>query len=227
MEIGSACPKNLRGVLFDLDGTLADSLSHLFRAYIRFLALHGQQGSREEFDRLNGPTIWEVLQRLNMKYSLELSEEEMRAEYTQLMQEEMRDVPDLFPGAAECIQFLRNREIPLAIVTSASRTFVVAFLKEHRLLGAFEEIVAAEDILLGKPAPEIYLKALVQMGISAEEALAIEDSWNGVASATGAGISTWWIFAHRYEHLPEHKRILPISDWKEALHLLQRAYGKV
>jgi len=97
----------------------------------------------------------------------------------------------LRPGVVELLNVARARNQRLAIATTTSRDNVDALLRAtlgERGLGLFDPIVAGEDVVDKKPAPDVYLKALDLLGLPACECLAIEDSRNGLISASAAGI---------------------------------------
>lgn len=97
----------------------------------------------------------------------------------------------LRPGVIELLNAARARGQRLAIATTTSRDNVDALLRAtlgERGLGLFDPIVAGEDVTNKKPAPDVYLKALDLLGLPASECLAIEDSRNGLMSASSAGI---------------------------------------
>jgi HAD superfamily hydrolase (TIGR01509 family) len=86
------------------------------------------------------------------------------------------------------IEQLEERQIRLAVVTTTWRANVETVLKVSGLLEAFEVIVAKQDVSALKPDPEGYRLALQKLGLAASEAVAIEDSPTGLASARGAGV---------------------------------------
>ena len=93
----------------------------------------------------------------------------------------------MMPGLLELLDALERAGIPKAICTSSSRELVAACLRPFNLRGRFEFVLAAEDIVHGKPHPEIYLTAARRFGIPPAEMLVLEDSENGCLSAAAAG----------------------------------------
>ena len=92
------------------------------------------------------------------------------------------------PGAAQVVRTL-SRDLPLAIVSGASRSEIVPALRRAGILGCFREIVAAEDVRQCKPSPEGYLAAIRSLGLgSGRAAVAVEDSPGGIAAARAAGL---------------------------------------
>src|SRR6266446_7381141 len=93
-------------------------------------------------------------------------------------------------GALELLDTLDQFGLPRAIATSSSRRTVERHLTAHNLMRRFEEIVAHGDYDRGKPAPDPFLKAAERLGVEPRLCLALEDSHNGIRSASSAGMMT-------------------------------------
>ena len=177
----------IKALLIDLDGTLAESLEFLYKAYETVLKQRGLKPSRKEFNVLNGPSIREIASLLEKKYGLT---EPIYNEWRAILLPYYRDEIRLAEGAQELVEFAKGRW-KLALVSSAERELATLFLKRHHL--QFDLVVCREDVVCTKPDPEPYRLALHQLNINAEEAIAIEDSENGVLAAKQAGIKTFVI----------------------------------
>jgi beta-phosphoglucomutase-like phosphatase (HAD superfamily) len=97
---------------------------------------------------------------------------------------------ELKPGVLELLDTLDGLRLPRAIATSSSRRTVERHLTAHHLLGRFNEIVGHGDYERGKPAPDPFLRAAERLGVDPQPCLAMEDSHNGVRSASAAGMMT-------------------------------------
>ncbi len=102
----------------------------------------------------------------------------------------LRSALTLKPGVMDLLAQLDDLGLPRAICTSSSRVDVDYNLALHGLTGRFQAIVAAGDYVHGKPAPDPFLRAAEVLGVKPEECLALEDSHNGVRSASAAGMRT-------------------------------------
>jgi beta-phosphoglucomutase-like phosphatase (HAD superfamily) len=96
----------------------------------------------------------------------------------------------LKPGVPELLEFLDQFRLPRAIATSSSRTTVERHLTSYSLMDRFDEIICRGDYEKGKPAPDPFLKAAERLGVEPRLCLALEDSHNGVRSASSAGMMT-------------------------------------
>jgi len=91
------------------------------------------------------------------------------------------------PGLYELISHLMNHGIRLGVCSSSSRRKIEYKLEKIGVLERFEEIVGGDEVEMGKPYPEPYLKLADKIGVPVEESLALEDSYNGIRSASSAG----------------------------------------
>lgn len=179
----------LKALLVDFDGTLVDSLDSLKKAYHAFLRHFSCEGTAEEFEALNGPSLPEVVAFLKQKYQLDGSKEELQGLYEQGLIKAYRQAIHLLPGAKEALEFAKqNCGLKLALVTSAEREIVDASLQGLKLPFDFDAISCMQSGVRSKPAPDLYANALQLLQVQAGDALAVEDSFNGVLAATSAGV---------------------------------------
>jgi HAD superfamily hydrolase (TIGR01509 family) len=94
----------------------------------------------------------------------------------------------LKPGVLELLDLLDRLRLPKAIATSSSHRTVQHHLAAHGLAARFDTIVGHGDYAAGKPAPDPYLTAAARLGVAPESCLALEDSPNGIRSASAAGM---------------------------------------
>ena len=113
--------------------------------------------------------------------------QEMAAESNRLFLDLLDGHLEMMPGLMQLLDALERAGIPKAIGTSSSREVGAACLRPFNLEGRFQFVLAAEDIVHGKPHPEIYLTAAQRFGLSPAEMLVLEDSQNGCLAAAAAG----------------------------------------
>jgi len=171
---------------FDFDGVVIDSLTSLKSTYFKFLRGFGVEGSAEEFNSLNGPSIAEIVLILQERYQLEPSCEALLDQYKILLRESYLEAP-LVDGAFDCLRSLFERGIFLSLVTSSSRDLVEKLLKKHKIHDFFGRIVTGDEVTKSKPSPEIY--SIVKKEFPNYSFWAVEDSNNGLRSAIGAGLN--------------------------------------
>ena len=92
-------------------------------------------------------------------------------------------------GLKSLLAYLKEEGIPMMVATGSSRAHALNYLERTGVLGYFRFVLAGDQVQVAKPDPEIYLKACGRLGVEPENAYAVEDSFNGVRSATRAGLS--------------------------------------
>lgn len=92
------------------------------------------------------------------------------------------------PGIVELIQLCKERRLPLAVASSSKHNWVDTHLERVALFNEFETVCCADDVQRAKPFPDLYLLACARLGVAPHEAIAIEDSPNGIAAARAAGV---------------------------------------
>jgi HAD superfamily hydrolase (TIGR01509 family) len=180
----------IRGLLIDMDGTLADSIPALRLAYMNFLKNFGATGTVAEFDRLNGPSLREIIAHLKTAHGLPGEHQELAPVYIDKIHEVYPEMAIPHKGAHSLCEYALSKKWETALVTSAGDRIARNFLTRHKLDRYFKAIITADDVLRTKPNPEIYLKALDILGLEPGKAVAVEDSISGVVASTSAGIGT-------------------------------------
>jgi HAD superfamily hydrolase (TIGR01509 family) len=185
-----------RGLLLDLDGTLADSLGVMRGAFERFLMDHGVVPEKGEFDALNnGPTLGECARVLRERHRLAPPVPVLVDRWMSIVAESYRTVEPV-PGAREVLEVARTRGWRSCVVTSSKRELALGWLDSQgfgRLLAA---VVTSDEVRRGKPSPDPYLEGLRRIDCRPAEAMAVEDSPGGAASALAAGIHTCIVGDH-------------------------------
>ena len=97
---------------------------------------------------------------------------------------------DIKPHVEDTLRFLKEHGVKIALATSTARTRAQQRLDSVGIAGYFDEKVCGDEITHGKPEPDIYLKACGKLGVNPDEAVAVEDSVNGIISASRAGLCT-------------------------------------
>ncbi len=190
---------SIRTVLIDLDGTLALSLGSLQKCYHRFLQNFGAQGSDQEFRECDGPSLIQIVDKLKKRHSLPCEVPALHKAYLNVLLEDYQNSIDLRAGALELLEWLHGMEYKIGLVTSASAQLADAFTSRHRIQKYFSIIVTGDQVSQSKPSSEIYLRALLLSSLHAAETVAIEDSPNGVKSASSAGIKVIGLADDRHE----------------------------
>lgn len=172
-----------KGFLFDLDGTLVDSLATVERAWCSWADRFGIS-HEEVLGFIHGKQAITSLRH----FMPGRSDDEIAAEFTRLEQIEAADTDGIvaLPGATALLAQLNEAGIPWAIVTSGSMP-VASARRQAANLPLPEVFVTAERVKRGKPEPDAYLLGAELLGLAPEECAVVEDAPAGILSGLAAG----------------------------------------
>jgi HAD superfamily hydrolase (TIGR01509 family) len=182
-------PKNgFDAVIFDCDGTLVDSMPAHFEAWCEALAIHGAGGVFKEdvFLAMGGRPTRDIVVELNDEYDLKLDPEAVAFAKRESFLKRIKSV-ELIDEVADFARSLRGK-VPMAVASGGSRMVVEKTLKVVGISDWFDEVVTADDVKEGKPAPDIYLHAARLLAVTPARCLALEDAPAGILSAQSAGM---------------------------------------
>jgi mannitol-1-/sugar-/sorbitol-6-phosphatase len=188
------------GILFDLDGVLADSTPAVARVWTSWALKHGFDPEEVVHKAHGRPSITTVREYL--------PEGDAEAENREIERGEIEDVGDVkaLPGADELLQALPPDG--WAIVTSCTRPLAVVRIRAAGLPQP-KYLVTSSDIMRGKPDPEPYLKGAAKLGLAATDCIVIEDAGAGVRSGIAAGAR---VIGLRTSHSEAELRVAG-ADW--------------
>lgn len=176
-------------IVFDMDGVLLDSELLILNIWKYLGEKYHVTGMGDVMLECIGTNREETGRIVEKTYGPEFPYEEFRTEAREIFLEKTKDGVPLKPGARELLQFLKINGWDIGLATSTSGDMVRKEMKDVGLLDFFKEIVSGEMVRESKPHPEIYFKACELLEVNPKEAIAIEDSKNGVRSAAMAGMN--------------------------------------
>jgi HAD superfamily hydrolase (TIGR01509 family) len=178
-----------RALLFDLDGTLAETDSLHLPTWVDALRPHGIEVDEDFYrDNISGRSNAKVVEDLLPDLPAEEGRELAYAKESSF-RERAHELEPL-PGLIYFMEEGKRRGLSLALVTNAPQENVEAVLLALELREFFDEVVLSDEVGPVKPDPAPYKAALEKLGVAPEEALAFEDSTSGIASSVGAGVPT-------------------------------------
>jgi HAD superfamily hydrolase (TIGR01509 family) len=179
----------VRGLLFDFDGLIVDTESPSLVAWRWLYGQHGQELTLERWSAAIG-TIggFDPLAHLEELVGSPLDHDQLAAR-TRDHELTLVEAEGLRPGIADYLAEAERLGLKKAIVSSASRAWVDRHLRRLERAFGWDAIVTADgDKSRAKPSPTLYLEALERLGLESEEAIAFEDSPNGIRAAKAAGL---------------------------------------
>ena len=186
-----------QALLFDLDGTLAETDSLHLPTWVDALEPYGVEVDEEFYrDRISGRNTAEIVAELLPDLTDEQGRSLGNAKEASFRERASELEP--LPGLVDFVERGKERGMKIALVTNAPVENVETILLALKLRGHFDTIVLADEVEAVKPDPAPYKAALKKIGIQAEEALAFEDSVSGISSSVAAGIPTVGIASSQF-----------------------------
>ncbi len=179
---------NFDGVIFDLDGTLIDSMGLWHQIDIEYLGKKGIIVPANLQQMIEGMSFKETAVFFKEYFSLPETVEEIMDVWNIMSFEMYTTQVTLKPGAIELLDFIKNKSLKMAIATSNSAHLANAVLKAINIDKYFDVVVTGCDISKGKPDPEIYLKASEKIKVVPNKCLVFEDIPNGIKAGKNAGM---------------------------------------
>lgn len=207
----------IQAILFDLDGTLVDSLGATFEAFnIGIQSQGGKPLKPKEILAHFGPGETEIFAKI-------LGRDRAAGAYgaaRTYMQENMGRVP-LHPGVDELLIKIRESGVPTSIITGRNWETTELILKHHGILDLFKTVIANDHVSQPKPSPEGLLLAMARHGLQPEETIYVGDSPADVLAARSSGAqavaAVWDLLATREKlspYEPHHYAEHPADVWK-------------
>ena len=183
-------------VIFDMDGVIVDSEAVYLAGYLHAAELYDLpiEDMKTAVGRAVG--VIDAMERQIMietfghlpQFSMDKTYKACRDYFNNIVETGQMQ---LKPGAAQILQLLKNRNIPVGLASSSPRVMIKKVLERHDVLRYFDVIVSGDMVMKGKPDPEIFLRCADAMGIPVSkysETFVIEDSHNGIRAAYAAGM---------------------------------------
>jgi HAD superfamily hydrolase (TIGR01509 family) len=175
------------GLIFDMDGTLADTMPTHFIAWSRSMAAHGIEFPEERFYALGGVPAVHIIEMLGREQGVKVDAEVVAEAKEALFLDLLGEVRPVLPVKA--IAEFHREHIPMAVATGSLTWVAEKILTMLGMREWFGAVVGADAIKNPKPAPDVYLKAAESIGAAPERCHAFEDTKLGMEAAKNAGMA--------------------------------------
>ncbi|WP_076416744.1 hexitol phosphatase HxpB [Shewanella sp. UCD-KL12] len=208
----------IKAVIFDMDGVLIDSEPSWQKAEFRTMTDLGLPITFDDTLQTTGLRIDQVVsywyQRMPWKnYDNSATAKTIVEQVVSFIEAEGQPME----GVVTALTFCQEQGYKIGLATSSSSDIINAVLNKLNISHFFDAIQSAEHLTYGKPHPEVYLNCATELGISADNCVAIEDSFNGLIAARAANMQT--IAIPEKEHQAEAKWIIAHQQLKDLTQL--------
>jgi beta-phosphoglucomutase-like phosphatase (HAD superfamily) len=173
-------------LIFDCDGTLADTMPSHFTAWVTALRAHGADMSEEHFYASAGKPTKDIIADLNLQFGYNLDVAALYAQKEHLYQKLAHSVTEI--KAIADVARSEYGKVPLAVASGGMHDIVDETLKAIGIEMLFDVVIGADDVINGKPAPDMFLLAAERMGVAPSECIVYEDGEPGMVGARLAGM---------------------------------------
>jgi len=176
-------------VVFDMDGVILDTENLGIAAWRKAGVKYGI--SEDEINRVYRLIIGTKVERGNEiireNFGKDFPSEDFRKECGSYIRDVLNTKIPLRPFAREILEFLKNNGIKVALASSTKYEIVMRELTQEGLIGYFDVIIGGDLVAKSKPEPDIFLKAIADLGETPENCFIVEDSVNGIRAARASG----------------------------------------
>ncbi len=207
-------------VIFDLDGSLVDSMWMWHAIDIEYLGRFGLEPPENLQAMIGGRSFSETADFFKETFDLPDEPEKIKADWNRMAWDKYTHEVPLKEGAAEFIERCLQKQIRLGIATSNSRELVETVIASHGLTGHFDCILTGCEVQKGKPAPDIYLAVANALAVSPDRCLVFEDIVDGIMAGKAAGMKVCAVYDETSAWQNAQKKELAdyfIHDFKELI----------
>ncbi|MBR5202715.1 MAG: HAD family phosphatase [Clostridia bacterium] len=186
--------KNFKGAIFDLDGTLLDSMHIWHDVDEEFFRRRNLKVTKEYVNIIKNMHLPAAAVYTKEKYNIKENVEEIVEEWLDLCAQGYLNNVDLKPSVYEYLKSLHEKGVKMAFATASEKVVCEKTLKKHGILDFFSASAYVSEINIGKTEPDIYLLAAERIGLKAEDCIVFEDIIEGIRGAKKGNFTTCGVY---------------------------------
>lgn len=206
--------KDIKAVIFDMDGTLIDSLWIWKQVDVDYLKKHNIEVPDDLQKCIAGLSFTETAVYFKNRFNIEDDVESIKLEWQEMVGEYYRTVIKIKNGVREFLEYLKNNNFKIGMATSSFRSLVDDVLKSNGIYYYFDEIVTTCEVPRDKSFPDVFLETARRLGVDPEQCLVFEDTYTAVLGARAAGMKVIGVY-------DEHGTCTPAELAEAADHLIE------
>lgn len=201
---------NIKGAIFDMDGTIIDSMWVWSRIDKDYLKKRGTEVPSDLYDNIGHLSFNETAEYFKARFNLPDSVEDIQEEWNRMAFNEYSNNVKLKPGVKKFLTILKAKNIRISLATSNSLTLIEAALKNNDVYDLFDSITTTDEVKRNKNFPDIYLLAAKKLGLAPNQCIVFEDILPAVIGAKASGAKV--IGVHDFYSRDQMKDIMEKAD---------------
>ena len=201
---------NIKGVIFDLDGTLIDSMWVWDQIDMEYLNEKNLDVPENLADEIGHLSFNQVAVYFKERFKLEDSLDEIKKRWSDMAYYHYSTDIKLKEGVVEFLQYLKKSNIKIGLATSNSHALLEVVLKNNNIYNYFDAITITDEVSVGKHEPDVYLLAAKKIGVPPNECLVFEDIAQAIKGAKKAGMKVVGVADSR--SLNDRDEIISLTD---------------
>ena len=202
--------KKFKGIIFDLDGTLVDSMGVWEQIDIDFLGKRGFEVPKDYLEKITPMGVDACAEYTINRFNLREEKEDIIKEWFDMAIDAYSNHVPVKSGVKEFLKYLKRHGVKMAIATASDKELVMPVLKNNGIIDYFDNITTVREAKRGKGFPDVYNIAAEKMGFSNEECAVFEDIAEGMKGARMGGYTTIGVYEKR--NLVKKEKLVNLCD---------------
>ena len=189
LEASSPLTPRIKALVFDFDGLILETETPAYETWAEIYRDHGHELPRERWVENIGAATWpfDALEHLASLVTTPFDRDAVKAR-RESRKAEILATLETMAGVRDYLRDAQRLGLKVGVASSASEAYVCGHLERLAVRDGIDAVVCRDHVARGKPFPDLYLRAVEELGVAAGEAIAFEDSLNGIAAAKAAGL---------------------------------------